>query len=98
MRWWLQPSAARKFGVTCHCEPDASTNVTGPVQSDSFQPTPDARIMGLGMRRLIQAGFAGLFISAMLASWAWADEFDDAFAAYRRGDYATALLGFRSVG
>ena len=47
------------------------------------------------MRKLIQAGFARLFISAILAlalfRIAVAGPLEDGLAAYQHGDYATAL-------
>jgi TPR repeat protein len=49
------------------------------------------------MRNLIKAGIAVLVLSLNLAAPAEAGPFEDASAAYERGDYATALRLWRPL-
>lgn len=49
------------------------------------------------MRDLIKAGFVTLTLTLSLAGQVAAGPFEDATAAYNRGDYATALQLFRPL-
>ena len=54
-------------------------------------------ISGTAMRRSIPSWLMAFVLAASLIGQVEAGQFEDAIAAYRRGDYATALLQFRSL-